>query len=266
MRFVRFIIFVLFLNSLIGFVFLLNIKIIIGTPTKLKNLVKESGAYNITAAAIRENIASYNADLNQGNLMEKLNEQIDPATFQKLAEDYIDQMYTNKTGKMVFKYSMLTEKLGVDVKIPEDQNYNYEIPVITFANLNKMLLASVVSALIFLGLYFLLVGQSLKQKFRWLGIALIFFIIGLGSILASIFIVPNILESLIKSYNVENQKIVNGLIKASQSLLDSQKFYLYLEIILTILVASVLFIISKLAKEDGPTVIPGVSAPKENSK
>lgn len=259
MRFFRFIIFILLINSIISFAAVLNMKMAFGNPDRLKSILKESDAYNIASAAIRENIVKQNAGIDSGNLFETLNEKVGPSGLQTLAEDFIDQLYDQQSGgkkEIVLKYSLLQEKLGPDIQLPADKPYTFESPVLTFANLNKMLWASFISLLLALALHITLIGSTSKQKLKWLGISLILSTISFAGIVAALFLIPNTAQNLMQTYQIESQKIANALIKAIQAVIDTQKVYYYIELGATLSLSVILFVLSKIAKEDGPTVIP----------
>ncbi len=264
MRFIRFIVFFLLINSVIVFCVLLNLKLAFGSPKQAKKIISKSNAYEVVVASIRDNIVLANSDFDKGTMLEVLNEQIDSSKLQIITEDLVDQFYAaaeSPSGKseVILRYSMLASQLPAEITLPADQTYSLEnkaFPVFPFMrNFTMYMGGHLILIVLLLALHFWLIGKTKKQKLKWFGISFLLIAFVLASIVTMLyFVIPQIIGQLSSSLELESQKIIRGFTKVADLILVEQKLYYIIELSAAALVTFVSFAISKAIREN-PTSI-----------
>lgn len=263
MKLLRFLIFVLLINAVVLFCVLLNLKLAFGEPAQIKKLINQSGAYDSIAAAIRENIASVNPSIDQGNLLESLNDKVGPDGLRTLAEDLIDQTYAaakNRNGQtqIVLHYSLLQSQLP-GITLPPDTVYpinNNKYPFLPFMQNYLAYLGGIgLFMLVFLALHLKCIGRTRKEKLKWLGISFLFITLELVALILVIFyVMPGALNQILEMAQLENQKIAIGITKAIDLILNEQRLYYYTELVAAALVTFFSLVISKAIRENPTTI------------
>ncbi|MDO8444365.1 MAG: hypothetical protein Q7S80_02585, partial [bacterium] len=89
-----------FLVSALTFFVLLNIKLSVLSPDKVKSIAAESNFYSFAASYVKDNIVkSSNVPLSQGSNFELLNKQITAESVKPTIDSAIDQLFVMLDGK-----------------------------------------------------------------------------------------------------------------------------------------------------------------------
>lgn len=234
-----------FISTTVLFFFLLNLKLIVLSPEKTKEVAEESNFYSFAAGYVKNNVVeSTKISLNDANVFNQLNSSITAESIKPDIDQAIDQYFTQSDDQPKSDaVKSLGFSLGEASVLPE--NFVKE----TEASANSYLIYLFVTAVI-AGTMMILSAGAIDQKIRGLGLALICIALVLFLILMGLnYIVPNQAHQL-SALVFSDAKLVNGVEKILAVVLSKQVFYYIVEIVSAFILGLVLIFFSKFGVKE----------------
>lgn len=268
----------LFVISSTIFFLLLNFKIGLFNADRLKFYLKESNAYKIAAANLRESIVQKSDfSLNEGAFLETLTEAVSPELLAQFAESVIDRAFVFWQNPSQ-QFSLPTAQIGLEItqSLKDKSGFPPEFieagfsanpqlkylqndyvlnvsPVIqkTLYWSRQMILLFGLLAFVFLLLLFFLCGSSASPRFVWLGSAIL--ILGLEFLLLTFgaaLLLPAEFQDIMAQFNIISPKIFVGAEKLFALVLNNQKAYLIAETIGALALGLFLIFFGRAVREE----------------
>ncbi|MCL5410819.1 MAG: hypothetical protein M1324_03110 [Patescibacteria group bacterium] len=271
MKFLKFLSLIIISISLLIFIFVLNFKLFILKPENTKQLLITSNVYPVVSAGIRDNFLK-NSDMpvNQGKLLEVINDVISEKTVQNIVEDIVDQFYfaVDNPGtkpKITIHLSGLQSQVQSEVEKTLPKGQKLELPLVLadkdidlktnpiaalFFNLNLILIVE--GAIIFLFLLIILIPGNWTQRSMWLGSTFLFTgLLELPVVLFYYFgLSDQAFANLAKLSGLKDEKFLLGAQKVIVSIVDYEKVYYMIATAGLIVLGIVFIIIGRLVRKE----------------
>jgi|GEM_PF-1429412 len=222
-----------------AFFLLVNAKLTILSPDKIKTLADGAGIYSQISGSIRESlIADDTKALNEGNFFEELSRSVGANSVKysadKLIEDFFSLNYKAPMLQVIFPdKKFYTKSINQSM-----YNEIFTVPgdiVFAVNNFSKILLAIGVLVIIFLIIFFLISSGIASVRLVWLGLAFIFSsLIMLVLALGAIFYAPDLVEKRLMVLGFD-AKMLAASIKMLNLLNIKINLYFYIELAITFL-------------------------------
>lgn len=287
---------------IIGFVFamvplliLVNLRLTVTSPEKVKVLIADSSVYEFLGAGLRETIVkAANTSVENGQFFEILNESLDNNTLKKVTEDSIDQVFAIANNakaepKITIRMSQVEDRIrqviaeknfGGDIKLlgengqvtstlgqtpfGGDQVYTVDqLPLAgSLVRFTQGLIISAISAIVLLLIIFLVSSSSAGARFKWLGGT--FFFLGvsiLGLVYINFFLIPSKVGSIVGIFELRDPRFIAGATKFVTNLNATQKIPLLIETVVSFVVGIIFIVIGSTFHQEKIEVAPSKPTP-----
>ncbi len=246
--------------SLLLTILVINIRFVAFNPNIVKSLLEKSNIYSLISGNLRDEVVSkYNMQINDGQILEDVSENISDTAVKNIVEDGINQFSQIASQKSVKKEIILDyrpliaaieQKSGLT--LPAEKSINAEIvlnisnPIIyrLITNFDLAIIFASICSIIFL-LIMLLLADSVVSRLNSIMAALL---------VATIVTILTVAAFYLASHNFSNQlislikvdpNIQNGIKKLLIVTLNQFSIYLYYEAGILLVIQAVLFYFKK---------------------
>lgn len=263
MKFLKFILLLLASLSIFLLVTFINVKVLFSSSETAKNFLNQSNIYPVATAGIRDNIVKYaQVPIDQGQLIEIVNNVITESDLKNFVEDFTDQFFNvvngkTKAKKITLHFTWLKDKVVNQIKgdkefseLIKQNNFltDRELDlssnsfVTILVHINDYIIGFGVATFVFLLL--LLLSGTWSQKLIWLGATFVVSAFAfVGEIIIYYFgVTEKVIANLAKATNFKDEKFLIGVQKLITVIMDYQKVY-YMTVAVSLIVLGIALII-----------------------